>query len=98
MTTATRVLTSEAFHRKYSDRHSTVLHIDDDPNDTTLLQAATRKAGLSLVLKNVEDFEQAVQYLGGKGAFADRLAHPLPKLILLDLKMPRATGFEGLRW
>jgi CheY-like chemotaxis protein len=76
----------------------TVLHIDDDPNDTALLQAATRKADLNLILKNVEDFEQATAYLGGVGVYADRGTYPVPSLILLDLKMPRATGFEVLRW
>lgn len=76
----------------------TVLHIDDDPNDTELLKAATAKAGVSFALRNVEDGEQAIAYLSGTGAYANRKRYPLPSLILLDLKLPRATGFEILKW
>jgi CheY-like chemotaxis protein len=76
----------------------TVLHIDDDANDTELLQAATRRADVPFVLHNVEDGEQAIDYLSGRGIYADRLRYQPPTLILLDLKMPRATGFEILRW
>ena len=76
----------------------TVLHIDDDPNDTELLRAAARKAELPFILHNVEDGEQAIAYLSGEGHFADRQQYQLPALVLLDLKMPRATGFEILQW
>jgi CheY-like chemotaxis protein len=76
----------------------TVLHIDDDPNDTELLRAATRKADLPFVLHNVEDGERALAYLSGQGIYADRQIYQLPSLILLDLKMPRSTGFEILKW
>jgi len=75
-----------------------VLHIDDDPNDTALLQAAIRKAGADFTLFNVEDGEQAMAYLSGAEPFSDRLLYPLPLLVLLDLKMPRQTGFEVLKW
>ncbi len=76
----------------------TVLHIDDDPNDTELLRAATRRAEARFDLQNVEDGEHAMAYLSGVPPYADRLRYPLPSLILLDLKMPRATGFELLKW
>ncbi len=76
----------------------TVLHVDDDPNDTELLRAAVRKAEIELTLHNVEDAEHAMAYLNGEGVFADRRTYQLPGLILLDLKMPRVNGFEVLKW
>jgi CheY-like chemotaxis protein len=73
----------------------TVLHVDDDPNDTTLLQVACAKADVNFELHNIGDAEQVFEYLSGTGKYADRT---LPGLVLLDLKMPRATGLEVLKW
>jgi CheY-like chemotaxis protein len=84
--------------RLIGERPATVLHIDDDANDAELLEAAMRKAKASFVLHSVCDGEKAVAYLTGQGAYQNRTRFQIPSLILLDLKMPRATGFEVLKW
>jgi len=75
-----------------------ILLVEDDPNDVLLIQRAFQKAGLGNVLKVVRDGEQAIDYLGGRGIYAQREKFPLPFLLLLDLKMPGTDGFEVLRW
>ncbi|MDB6018793.1 MAG: response regulator receiver protein [Pedosphaera sp.] len=75
-----------------------VLHVDDDPSDTMLTKQACSKAGVSFQLHSVSDGEMAISYLSGADRYADRDIYPLPRLILLDLKMPRKTGFDVLVW
>ncbi len=75
-----------------------ILLAEDDPNDVLLLQRAFHKAGLRDRLKVVRDGEQAIEYLAGRGDYADRNRYPLPFMLLLDLKMPGTDGFEVLHW
>ena len=79
-------------------REYVVLLADDDPNDVFLLQRAFQKTNIANPLQVVHDGEEAMAYLSGQAQYADRQRHPLPVLLLLDLKMPRKSGFEVLRW
>jgi CheY-like chemotaxis protein len=76
----------------------TVLHVDDDPNDTTLLKVACAKADVNFELQNVEDATEVIDYLSGTGKYADRTRYQMPGLVLLDLKMPKSTGLDLLKW
>ena len=75
-----------------------VLHVEDDSNDVLLFQHACQKAGVPLALQNVTDGDEAIAYLAGQAKFGDRTLHPLPNLVVLDLKMPRVSGFDVLLW
>jgi CheY-like chemotaxis protein len=76
----------------------TLLYVDDDPTDRLLVQTACERARVSFLLKTAESGVEAIRYLGGEGPFADRVEHPLPDLIFVDLKMPEMDGFQVLRW
>lgn len=75
-----------------------LLLVEDDPNDVSLIWHAIDKAELRNPLRVVQDGEHAIDYLAGRGIYADRRLYPIPALMLLDLKLPRKSGFEVLRW
>src|SRR3954469_7239800 len=77
---------------------NTILIAEDDPKDVFLLEQAFADARVPARLQFVRDGQEAIDYLQGKAAYADRQLHPLPSLILLDLKMPRLNGFDVLNW
>jgi CheY-like chemotaxis protein len=77
---------------------ATVLLAEDDPDDILLTQIAFEKARLANPLQVVQDGEEAIDYFKGEGKFTERAQFPLPILLLLDLKMPKANGFQVLEW
>jgi DNA-binding response OmpR family regulator len=75
-----------------------ILAAEDEESDAALLKLAFGRAGSPKKLVIVRDGQEAVDYLSGEGPYGDRSSYPLPSLLLLDLKMPRMTGFDVLGW
>lgn len=76
----------------------TVLLVEDSADDALFMSRAFTKAGVANSLRLVDDGRKAVDYLSGQGRYADRSAHPFPRLVLLDLKLSHLSGFDVLRW
>jgi len=73
---------------------SSILLVEDNPNDRLLTQRAFKKSNLSNDLIMVNDGEEALNYLFGTN---DTPPQPLPVLVLLDLKLPKVDGLEVLQ-
>jgi CheY-like chemotaxis protein len=78
--------------------HGHILVAEDDPTDAYFFERAFKRAGIPVTLHFVRDGQEVLDCLQGEGQFADRARHPLPQLLLLDLKMPRLDGFDVLKW
>lgn len=79
-------------------RASTILLVEDNEDDIFFMQRAFEDALLKNPLHVVMDGQQAIDYIEGQHAFADRALHPLPDFVFLDLKLPVLDGFEVLAW
>ncbi len=74
-----------------------LLLVEDNPHDAELTIRALKKKHLANKVFHVEDGAQALDFLFARGRFADRSMEDSPKVILLDLKLPRINGLEVLR-
>jgi len=74
-----------------------ILLVEDNPDDRELIQSAFKEVGAPHEFAVVEDGQQAMDYLLGKGEFAEQPTHENPDIILLDLKLPKLTGFDVLK-
>ncbi|MFC3231393.1 response regulator [Marinibaculum pumilum] len=75
----------------------TILLVEDNPDDAALTRRAFRKNGIGDEIVVAEDGAEALDYLFGNGVHADRRGAALPRVVLLDLKLPKVSGLEVLR-
>jgi len=75
-----------------------ILLAEDSDIDAKLFAKTNDLCGNEFQVIRVIDGVEAVDYLRGAGAYADRSKYPAANLLLLDLNMPRADGFDVLRW
>jgi CheY-like chemotaxis protein len=73
-----------------------VLVVEDNPADLELMLIAFRKHGYSYKVAVAKDGAEAIDFVYGTGPYANRDPASNPKLILLDLKLPRVGGLEVL--
>jgi two-component system, response regulator len=80
------------------DHNRTILIAEDDENYAMLMKRALQQTGRTDTVHQVPNGREAIDYLVGKGKYADREAFPFPGVLFLDLKMPGLGGFDVLRW
>jgi CheY-like chemotaxis protein len=79
-----------------------MLLAEDSQNDIELFKHAVQRSAaenhVEIHLEITRDGAEAIDYLSGEGIFGDRAAYPFPDIVVLDLKMPRLSGLDVLKW
>lgn len=74
-----------------------ILLVEDNMSDAELIVRALRKVNLANHLAHVKDGEEALEFIFATGVYSTRERKNMPKVILLDIKMPKVDGIEVLR-
>jgi CheY-like chemotaxis protein len=80
-----------------TQRQIEILLVEDNPDDVELTLHALRREKLANSIHVARDGEEALDFLFSNGKHAARSSEPPPKLILLDLKLPKVDGLEVLK-
>jgi two-component system response regulator len=80
-----------------SDQRAEILLVEDNPSDVKLTLHAFKMANLANTVHVARDGVEALEYLFGANGTADQQLQERPKLVLLDLKLPRLNGHEVLK-
>ncbi len=79
------------------NNHLEILLVEDNPHDAELAIRALKKRNLANNLVHVTDGQTALDFLFGTGTYEGRDVHHQPKVVMLDLKLPKVDGIEVLR-
>ncbi|HVS91665.1 MAG TPA: response regulator [Mucilaginibacter sp.] len=79
------------------DNKVEILLVEDNPHDAEMTIRALKKVNLANKLIHVKDGAEALDFIFSKGAYSERNIDDKPKVILLDIKMPKVDGIEVLR-
>ena len=74
-----------------------ILLVEDNPNDVELTLRALQKQNLASKVFVVKDGAEALDFIFATGAYSQRKIENRPKVVLLDLKLPKVDGIEVLR-
>lgn len=74
-----------------------ILYVEDNSADVELTMRALKKKNLANKLHHVDDGAEALDFLFARGIYASRNRESVPKMVLLDLKLPKVDGLEVLR-
>jgi len=77
-------------------RHVEILLVEDNPDDVELSLRALKKYKIANRIEVVRDGAEALDFIFGEGEYAERSLEDVPRVILLDLKLPKVTGLEVL--
>lgn len=75
-----------------------ILQVEDDPNDVFFLKYAFKQAEIANPVQVARDAKEAIDYLTLSCQKEHQADHPVPWLVLLDLKLPHTSGMEVLQW
>ena len=74
-----------------------IILVEDNPSDADLIKRALNKNNVANKILHLKDGQEVIDYLFGEGQWKGRTTTNTPKVILLDLKMPKVSGIEVLK-